>query len=356
MSDVTAEQSTSTTPPPRRRHRRRPRKWLIGAIGSVVLLLVIGVSWYEVHVHPFGGPGPPVTIHVTTGESYTAVTAAMAQDGVISDGFSLKVFNLIHGTPTVLPGFYTLPKNSTFQAAHDVLASGPNTTALVIPSGFTLKEVVARLKSEVSVSYASATATALSDGSVQSPYAPAGTTNLEGLIAPGTYLIPPSLTPKALVQTMVMRFNHLAASAGLLPSTTYGGLNSYQLVTVASVVEKEGYITANMPKVARVIFNRLAVNMPLQMDATVLYALGQDGGPVNHATESYRSPYNSYLNHGLPPTPICTASKAALEATVNPTPGTWLYFTLVEKSGTEAFASTFQEQLANEKIAASRGL
>jgi UPF0755 protein len=111
-----------------------------------------------------------------------------------------------------------------------------------------------------------------------------------------------------------------------------------------------------MPKVARVIYNRLANNMPLQMDSTVLYALGQDGGPVTPADLRVRSPYNSYLNHGLTPTPICNASFSALAAAAHPPAGGWLYFVTVKKDGTEAFADTFAEQQANEKLAQANGV
>ena len=96
--------------------------------------------------------------------------------------------------------------------------------------------------------------------------------------------------------------------------------------------------------------------MPLQMDSTVLYALGQDGGQVSAAQLRYPSLYNSYLHTGLPPTPICTVSAAALNATLHPARGDWLYFTLVDRDGTMAFSNTFNEQLKNEAIAASKGL
>jgi UPF0755 protein len=122
------------------------------------------------------------------------------------------------------------------------------------------------------------------------------------------------------------------------------------------VVEKEGYIPKNMPDVARVIYNRLAVGMPLQMDSTVLYALGRDGGPVTPQDEQIPSPYNSYLNVGLPPTPICVSSHDALAAAAHPPPGPWIYFELVDKNGTEAFSVTYAQQLANEALSQARGL
>jgi UPF0755 protein len=320
------------------------------------LVLILGLVWYEVHVHPLGGPGKPETIKVASGESYSAVTLDLAKHGVISDGLALKIFDLIHGSPTVLPGYYTLHRNSTYQAAHDILAGGPNTVSIYVPSGFTLSEIAGRVSDWTSKSFSRSFDRTVQQGTVRSPFEPASSKDLEGLVAPGSYLVTPNSTGEGLLRTMVHRFVVMAASAGLSPSSTRGSLDAYQLVTAASVVEKEGYLSRNMGKVATVIFNRLDANMPLQMDATVLYALGQDGGPVTHATESYPSPYNSYLHHGLPPTPICSPSRAALEATMSPTPGPWLYFTVVDKSGTEAFSTTFAEQLANEQLATKNGL
>ena len=111
-----------------------------------------------------------------------------------------------------------------------------------------------------------------------------------------------------------------------------------------------------MPDTARVIYNRLAQGTPLQMDSTVLYALGQDGGPVTSKDLQIQSPYNTYLNSGLTPTPICMPSMDALAAAVHPPAGAWLYFVLVNKNGTMAFSDTYAEQLANEQLAKSRGL
>ena len=133
-------------------------------------------------------------------------------------------------------------------------------------------------------------------------------------------------------------------------------MTPYQVLIAASIVEKEGYIPVNMPDTARVIYNRLAQGTPLQMDSTVLYALGQDGGPVTAQDLKIQSPYNTYLNSGLTPTPICMPSPDALQAAVHPPPGAWLYFVLVNKNGTMAFSDTYAEQLANEQLAKSRGL
>jgi UPF0755 protein len=156
---------------------------------------------------------------------------------------------------------------------------------------------------------------------------------------------------------MVRRFDRDAGAAGLsISSAAALGMTPYQVITVASIVEKEGYIVKNMPDVARVIYNRLSTDTALQMDSTVLYALGQDGGAVTAQDLKIQSPYNTYLTKGLTPTPICMPSPDALAAAVHPPPGGWRYFVLVQKDGTLAFSDTFAEQLANEQLAKSRGL
>ena len=155
---------------------------------------------------------------------------------------------------------------------------------------------------------------------------------------------------------MQASFAREASRTGFSASSSLQGLSAYQLLIGASVVQKEGYYHVNMPKVARVILNRLATKSALQMDSTVLYALHRDGGKVTPAMLRTITPYNSYLNAGLPPTPICVVSTEALSAMMHPPVGTWRYFVLVNRDGTMAFSTTFAEQLANERLAASRGL
>ena len=125
-------------------------------------------------------------------------------------------------------------------------------------------------------------------------------------------------------------------------------------MTVASIAQKEGYFTKYFGDVARVVYNRLAAGMHLDMTSTVLYALGQDGGPVTPADQSYVTPYNTYLNPGLTPTPICIVTEAALAAAVSPPPGAWLYFDVVTtQKGTMVFSDTYAGQLAAEAQAAA---
>ncbi len=152
------------------------------------------------------------------------------------------------------------------------------------------------------------------------------------MLGTGNYLVAPGETDTAILTAMVHQFDAQATKAGLSASSASAlGLTPYQVITAASIVEKEGYIPKNMPQVARVIYNRLAAGTPLQMNATVLYSLGQDGGAVTSADLKLQTPYNTYLHVGLTPTPICSPSPDALAAAVHPPAGSWLYFVVVKK-------------------------
>jgi UPF0755 protein len=335
--------------------RRRRRRWrLAGLAGGLALLGA--VLWFLAEAYPIGGSGPPAFFQVTAGESFSQVADAMAAKGIIGSTFALRLDLLVAGTPTVQPGWYELPTSSSFSAVRSVLAGGPNALAVVVTTAESSREVALNLAGVEDAAFAGQFLSLVRNGAVRSPFQPAPGASLEGLLAPGTYVLVPHETPRTLVTQMASAFVARAASVGLTPTTRLHGLDAYELVTVASIVEKEGYLARNMPRVATVVYNRLARGMPLQMDATVEYATGQDGGPVTHATESIHSPYNTYLHTGLTPTAICIPSTEALGATLHAPSGPWLYFTLVDKTGTLAFATTFAQQLANEALGARRGV
>ncbi|MHB8826522.1 MAG: endolytic transglycosylase MltG [Acidimicrobiales bacterium] len=326
-----------------------------GLLGGIVGgILVVGLLWFVLQAVAVGGPGKQVIVTVNSGDSLSTIAAELHSAGVINSPLAFRADLVIFGAPTVLPGPYEIAQNSSFAHVKSILSNGPNVQEVTVRPGLTLHEVALQVASAVGNTYAEAFLKDATAAAAASPYHPNG--SLEGLIGAGQYVITPTMTPSQLLARMESSFNSLASAVGLSPTTTVEGLSAYQIVIAASIVEKEGYYPRNMPKVARVIFNRLARGGPLQMDATVLYALGRDGGTVTHAMLQTPSPYNTYLNSGLTPTPICTVSSDSLDAVLHAPPGPWLYFTVIDKSGTEAFATTFAQQLANEKIAASRGI
>jgi UPF0755 protein len=249
-----------------------------------------------------------------------------------------------------------LHQNLAFSEVRTLLAAGPNIYPVDVRPGFTFSEVAEQVDGVPGHSEGGF-AKAEASGAVHSTITATDPNNLEGMLGTGTYLVLPGESDTIILTDMVQRFDHDAAAAGLTSGSASAlGMTPYQVLIAASIVEKEGYISVNMPDTARVIYNRLAQGTPLQMDSTVLYALGQDGGPVTAQDLKIQSPYNTYLNNGLTPTPICMPSMDALQAAVHPPPGAWLYFVLVNKNGTMAFSNTYAEQLANEQLAKSRGL
>jgi UPF0755 protein len=327
-------------------------RWLV-LMGVVVIILVFAV-WFFLQADPiFSSRGRDVVISVQKGDSLSTVAGELQAKGIIASSFAFHVDTIVFGSFVVQPGAYELQQDSSFSYVRSVLR-GPSIPEVTALPGLTLHEVALAVAQAKGNRYADNFVKAATAAVTPSPYGQGST--LEGLIGDTTYLILPSTTPRELARDMVDSFDTEAAKAGLTPSTTINGLDPYQLITAASIDVKEGEYSVNMPKVARVIFNRLASGMPLQMDSTVLYALGQDGGPVSSATEDVQSPYNTYLNTGLTPTPICTVSKGALQAVLNAPKGTWLYFELTNKDGQETFSTTFAQQLAAEDLAKSRGL
>jgi|GEM_PF-305762 len=329
------------------RHLRLTRRAkVLGAVLAVLVVLAGLLAWYEVASNPFGPAGKPVLVDVRAGEPLGAITAALERRGVISTGLAFQLWSVVHGSPVVRPGTYELHRNIPFSEAKSVLDAGPNVARITVVPGTTLAEVTNEL-----ASLPGDLAHAFSDqgraSEVRSPFEPSPGASLEGLIGSGTYRILPGESGRALLASMVARFDAEARAVGLTPSTSVDGLDAYQLVTLASIAQKEGYYTRYMGDVARVILNRLADGMNLDMTSTVLYSLGKDGGQVTPQEEQLTTPYNTYLHPGLTPTPICTPSPTALRAALHPPPGTWLYFDLVTaKKGVMKFASTYTQQVA----------
>jgi len=340
------------------RHGRARHPWRLAAVAVIavgILVLVAGYYWVSSEADPSGSQGAQVVVTIPVGSGENAAGTLLASKGVISSALAFRIWSQFNSLPGIRSGPYAFRMNSSFGQVQSVLAAGPNVFPLLVPPGFTVSELATRV-GQLPGHYAQSFDRAATDGSVRSPWQPAGVTSLEGLLAPGTYIVPPGETDRQILQKMVDRFDATAARIGLAAGAQALGYTPYQVITVASIVEKEGVLTKNMGPVSRVVYNRLERNMALQMDSTVLYALGRDGGAVTGADLRTVSPYNTYLDKGLPPTPTCFPSEAALDAALHPPAGAWLYFVVVAQDGTEAFSDTYAGQQANEALAVQRGL
>jgi peptidoglycan lytic transglycosylase G len=184
------------------------------------------------------------------------------------------------------------------------------------------------------------------------PFRPKGVTSLEGLLFPDTYGIEEDDTAVAVLQDMLDQLEVVLSRHRL--STAPQGLNPYQVLIVASIIEREAKVDVDRPKIAAVIYNRLAAGKRLEIDATVEYAVGH--AELTAADLRSSSPYNTYTSDGLPPTPIAAPGEAAIEAALQPADGDWIYYVLATKEGEHAFTNSYQEFLRLKKQAKAKGL
>jgi UPF0755 protein len=340
--------------PGRRRGRRRWPKVVLMVVVVLALVVGVGAYWVDHQVNPSGPAGPSVTLTLPGG-SIASASSRLSSAGVVNSGWLFNLYSRVRGAGSYQAGAYSLRRNQSYSAVISTLRQGPPLVRLTIPEGFTLDQIAARVGRLPGHTEAGFLAVARS-GSVRSPYQPAGSTSLEGLLFPDTYDVGLADSDASILQKMVDRFDQVAANVGLDKAASTAGVSPYQAVIVASMVEREAKVPGDRGKVARVIYNRLAKGMKLQIDATVIYGLG---GSVTNLTDQdlqTPTPYNTYLISGLPPTPIANPGIPSLQAALSPTPGPWLYYVVVSPDGSMAFSTTYAEQQHNVAIARQRGV
>ena len=185
--------------------------------------------------------------------------------------------------------------------------------------------------------------------------APDPVRRLEGLISPGVHNLNPQAEPAEILRELIASSTASYDATGLIPSSERIGLTPYQVVTAASLVEKEGTLQ-DFDKVARVILNRLAEPMPLQFDSTVNYALPDQEIATTDADRAAGTPWNTYAMDGLPYGPIGSPGLDALRAMENPAEGNWLYFVTIDLQGTTVFADNYPEHERNQSLAIANGV
>ena len=320
----------------------RRRRWpvvLLVALVAVVVVAVVGFLHVNNEITPPGKPGRTVMVVVPAGTSTSRAADLLAKDGVIHGSTVFDWYLKIKGVGALAAGTYQMATNEPYSTALYILQKGPLpvTYQLVVPEGFTVGQIaaaVAHLKG-AGISQQGFLQAAMG-GQVRSPYEPAGSNDLEGLLFPATYPVQQGETADELVQYMVATFDSHAAALGLSAAAQRLGYSPYQVVTVASIVEREVKFEADRGGVASVIYNRLARGIPIGAESTLLYGLGGPKGPVAITTPN---PYNTLVNKGLPPTPISNPGIPSLEAAMNPPKTTYLYWVEINPDGATSFAS-----------------
>jgi UPF0755 protein len=326
----------------------------------LVPLFVLGsaVGWFFWELNGHGKPGKVVEVNLERGWGVPRIAEQLQDDGIIGSALAFNVYTRLHGDRSFQAGTYELPTNLGVKDAVEALQEGPKIDYVVlrVPPGLWIDQIAERV-GDLPGRRAEPFVQDTHNNAVRSVFEPEGVTNLEGLTRPDTYKISNSQDEISILQTMVTAFDEKAKKMGV-DTADVEGHTAYDIIKIASLIESEAKVPQDRPLIASVIYNRLRQNMKLQIDSTVIYARGDaENRHLSPADlETVKSPYNTYLNNGLPPTPIGTVSDASLEAALHPAQTTYLYYVLAGKDGHHAFASTLEEHEANIEAARQAGV
>jgi UPF0755 protein len=343
----------------RRTQRRRFRRTRRMIVLLVALGLVVGtgaiatsVLWPMVtsltasNDYTGGGHGVvPVVVH--DGDSSQTIGAVLEKAGVVKTAGAFE--SAAAGNPlsgSIQPGKYLMHSQMSARSALAYLLNRANRSAgqVTIREGLWTSEILKALAAGTGRPLAEYTAALKNPQLLGLPAQAKG--NLEGYLFPSTYPFQADTTAVQQLQTMVSKTLDQLSILGVTPG------NAHRILTVASIVEAEARAAADRPKVARVIENRLAKAMPLQMDSTVHFIAQRRGRTgTSDAERRSASAYNTYLVAGLPPGPIDSPGLSAIQAAVSPAPGGWMYFVAVNPStGLTRFSVDAAGQAANVKV------
>ena len=288
-----------------------------------------------------------VLVEVKDGDAAGDIGSTLKDKGVVK---SVQAFtDAARNDPKsvgIQVGFYQLRQKMSAESALAVLVDPKNRmrSVVTIPEGFTVDQIVATLAKKTDFSARQFKKVLAHPAKIGLPSYARG--NAEGYLFPATYELPPNATPVSILTTMVQRWDQAAKEADLDQAASKLGYTPQQLMVVASLVEAESNRAQDRGKVARVIYNRLETdktNKLLQIDATVNYGIGRNLG-VGLTTDDLQvdSPYNTYKNPGLPPTPIEAPGDDAIEAAAHPTDGPWIYYVTVNlRTGETKFTDSY---------------
>ena len=353
--------------PARRPRRRRRVSKLVALLIVLVILggLLVGGAYALSRVRSHFASAPDyagdgsgkVVVQVKEGDTATGVASTLAGLEVVK---SAEAFRSVAAknpkSSSLQPGFYRLHAHMSASAALGLLL---DPTARLrgratIPEGSTQNQTLALLAKNTEVPLADYKAAAAHPTALGLPAYAQG--HLEGFLFPATYDIEPGTSAVDVLKLLIQRFQASADSTGLVQRSQALGITPYQAVTVASLIERESRLKDEYPKVARVVYNRIAQKMTLGIDASILYGLGRTSGVLHESELAKDTPYNTRLHTGLPPTPIASPGDAALTAALQPAAGTWLYYVLADKSGRQLFTADYNEFLRQKAKSQAEGL
>ena len=358
---------------------RRPDSRSVLIALSVVMTVVLSVGgtamWYLRQVNPpdevSSGKSLTTNFTVNQGDSLISVSNRLEQEGFIVNASVFRWYAERKGGIDLQPGYFSLVKHEHIGEIMKKLNKSPSITftKVTFPEGFTIKQIAQRIEDKTTRITAQSFYEAMTNELLTSEYLPKNMTPLdlapyrfEGLLFPDTYQVSGNESVASVLDRMLRLMERVGKQEGIADSQTKVGKSPYQVLIIASIIEREAKLEIDRGKISRVIYNRLERGMPLQIDATLYY-----NSPENASFTELKaidSPYNSYRYNGLPPTPIASPGRAAIRAALNPSPNpdlsdkmcigikktqncAYLYYVLSDADGGHTFAATEQDHATN---------
>lgn len=330
-------------------------RWSMRLLFTLLLLVGWSVLIYFYADHTLQSPqrDKPIVLEIPHGASSTEIGQLLEKNGLIrSDRFFNIYIRLTGATNALQAGVYEIPPDKNLEGILQIMAYGKqNTFRVTIPEGFTVKQIADRLAEhginrdqfleaveKESFDYEFVKELDNTDKRLY---------RLEGYLFPSTYEIPKGASPEEIIDIMLKEFDKRLQRDGVKEKLKERNLTVDKWVTIASIVEREGQVSEELPRISGVIHNRLERGMPLQVDATIQYLRGEQKARLMYKDLEVDSPYNTYKVKGLPPGPISSPGEAALNAVLEPEDHEYLYY-VTKKDGSKLhyFSKTYKEHLA----------
>lgn len=316
----------------------------------VFVLLLVGIAmtigiFYGAYFLTSRPVNHSVKVVIEPGWTTDQIARTLAEKGVVDSSFFFTVYVKQRGAESKLQaGEYVLKTGLSYRAALEALLKGPKIKyyKVTIPEGLTIKEVAKTVAEKTHIEEEDFLAAAKKSDYNYPFLGEIPTDSLEGFLFPKTYVVTSKMNAHDVVDKMLYQFQKETSPLDF--SWAKGkNLNLYQIVIVASIIEKEVKLSDERDKVSAVIYNRLERGMLLEMCSTVQYVLPERKAELTYEDLKFDSPYNTYLHIGLPPAPICSPGLASIEAALKPAPVDYLYFVLTSPDGRHTFTNSPEE-------------
>lgn len=360
LTDGQPASEPGTTGPGRRRAERRRSGCLpilvVVAIFAALLAYFVPRGIDEVRSmlsgpEDYPGPGQgEVTVVIEPGQSISSMGTELADLDVVASAEAFVDAASANSEATgIQAGSYVMQEKMAAEEAVALLVDPANVgtgETVTVPEGARVGQVVEAIVEASDITEKELTRLLDEPDRIGLPAEAGG--NPEGYLFPATYELGGDTTARSLLSQMVDQTAAVEQELQIARGAQRLGLTPHEVMTVASILEREVNRSEDYPKVARVIYNRLDAGMPLQMDSTVAYVTQREGDPWTTAEErETESAYNTYQNTGLPPGPIGSPGRETIEAALNPADGDWLYFVADFENGGTLFAETYEDHQAN---------